>query len=69
MKVGDSVNFLKYDSCEVVALTDGFAALRIPGGLVVNVNRDAIESKPKPSPVIEAPAPVQPKPIKKSKGK
>lgn len=70
MKVGDSVKYLKYDSCEIVASTDNYVALRIPGGLVVNINKAVLEKKPAPPkpPVAPSKPAVAVKPPKKSKG-
>lgn len=60
MKVGDKVKYLRYDNCEIVAMSDSVCAVRLPGGIVVNAAKSSLTTPaPKPSP---SPAPPKSKP-------
>lgn len=59
MKIGDQVKYLRYDSCEIVAMSDSVCAIRLPGGIVVNAAKSSLAvPAPKPSPL---PAPAKSK--------
>lgn len=60
MKIGDQVKYLRYDNCEIVAMSDSVCAIRLPGGIVVNAAKSSLATPaPKPSPL---PAPAKSKP-------
>jgi len=51
MKIGDQVKYLRYDNCEIVAMSDSVCAVRLPGGIVVNAAKSSLATPaPKPSP-------------------
>ena len=64
MKIGDQVKYLRYDNCEIVAMSDSICAIRLPGGIVVNVAKSSLASPPKkasPAPLNPLPKPAFPK--------
>ena len=65
MKIGDQVKYLRYDNCEIVAVSDSICAIRLPGGIVVNAAKSSLASppnkKPSPAPLNPLPKPAFPK--------
>jgi hypothetical protein len=59
MKIGDQVKYLRYDNCEIVAMSDSVCAVRLPGGIVVNAAKSSLAvPATKPAPL---PRPAKPK--------
>lgn len=64
MKIGDQVKYLRYDNCEIVAMSDSVCAIRLPGGIVVNAAKSSLGSGPKkalPESLDPLPKPAVPK--------